>query len=226
MPVDSRFFLKGYVFFPLTPQYYQMEQQTSSIPFYSGNSADGFPVDYWAESSGWLYDKNALRTGGLNGGPVAGWWAQYPHVFPYNENGDAGADMSEDNLEMIRKDETLDFDILYLDAAPTTLEKQEKLQHSMWTVLNKMDYMAPLLVTPERPDVHLFGYHALKRAVKMCFATNYRSLFVAEVVPYSRSQFRDCPNPLHVTHVEVSRGFIVGQHWPHAPKDVDLSDSR
>lgn len=223
---ESNLFLKGYSFFPLTHAYYEKEQETSSEPHYSGNEADPYPADYWVETSGWLYDKRILRSSSLNGGPVAGWWAQYPHSFPYSDIGDSAADMSESNLDMIRKDDSLDFDFLLLDSPPFSLAKAEKLQYSMWTILNKMDYMSPILVTPDRPDIHLLGYHSLKRAVKMCFATNYRSLFVAEVIPYSKSQFKDSPNPLGVTHVESSRGFIVGQHWPSSPSDIDLSDSR
>lgn len=217
-PASSRFFLKGYVFFPLTEAYYEREQETSSAPIWSGNRSDPYEVDYWTETSGWLYERKSLSAACMNGGPVAGWWVKYRHRFPYGEDGNA-ADASEENLELIRHDHSLEQDLLLLETPPLTLAKQEKIQHSMWTILNKMDYMAPLLVTPERPDIQLLSYAALKRTVKMCFATNYSSLFVAEVIPYSRSQYQDCPNPLRVTHVEASRGFIVGEHWPHAPNE-------
>lgn len=223
MPIESKFFLKGYVFFPLTQKYYEQEQESNSAPFYSGNKFDPYPVDNWVESSGWLYDRHALRGTGINGGPVCGWWTKYHHRFPYSDDGE-GADMSEDNLEMIRTDHSLDEDILLLDAPPMTLAKAEKMQYSMWTILNKMDYMAPILVTPDRPDIQLLSYSNFKKAVKLCFATNYRSLFVAEVVPYSRSQYKDSPNPLRVTHVEASRGFIVGEHWPDAPNETIATD--
>jgi uncharacterized protein YuzE len=219
LPAESKFFLKGYVFFPLTPKYYEQEQISMSAPFYSGNRFDPYPVDYWVESSGWLFERSLLQNTGINGGPVCGWWTKYHHRFPYSEEGE-GADMSEANLELIREDASLEEDILLLDRPPMTLAKQEKLQYSMWTILNKMDYMAPILVTPDRPDIQLLSYSAFKKAVKLCLATNYRSLFVAEVIPYSRSQYKDCPNPLRVTHVEISRGFVVGEHWPEAPRDI------
>jgi hypothetical protein len=224
-PDESSFFLKGYIFFPLTQKYYEQEQESSSSPFYSGNKFDPYPVDYWCESQGWLYDRRTVQATGLTGGPVAGWWAKYHHRFPYSEDGDA-ADSSEENLDMIRQDNSLDEDILLLDTSPMTLAKAEKIQHSMWTILNKMDYMAPILVTPDRPDIQLLNYTTLKRTVKLCFATNYRSLFVAEVIPYSRSQYKDCPNPLRVTHVEASRGFIVGEHWPKAPNDITINEPK
>jgi len=224
-PSSSSFFLKGYVFFPLTPAYYEREQDSSSVPFWSGNRSDPYEVDYWVETSGWLYNRRTLTSACMNGGPIAGWWTKYHHKFPYGEDGTA-ADASADNFELIRNDPSLEEDILLLEAPPMTLAKAEKVQHSMWTILNKMDYMSPLLVTPDRPDIQLLSYAALKKAIKMCFATNYSSLFVAEVIPYSRSQYQDCPNPLRVTHVEVSRGFIVGEHWPMPPRGISPVDAR
>lgn len=217
----SQLFLKGYVFYPLTQRYYEQEQEQVKTRALPANSADVYATQHYVETNGWLFDPRVPTQ--LNGGPICGWWVKYQHKFPYNEDGDA-ADPSEENLNLIREDDSLDQDLLLLDAPPLTLSKQDKLKYSMWTILNKMDYMAPLLVTPDRHDVQLLSYARLKSTVKLCLATNYRSLFVAEVVPYSRSQYKDCPNPLRVTHVEVSRGFIVGEHWPTAPADVLLSD--
>lgn len=96
-------------------------------------------------------------------------------------------------------------------------------------ILNKHDYMSPTWVTPDRvtpADGRIDGriipmsYDVFKRAIKRHFQKNFRSIFVAEIVPWELSHYRDCPNPMGTQYVEVSRGFIVGNYWPSPPSSL------
>lgn len=96
--------------------------------------------------------------------------------------------------------------------------------------MNKNDYLAPVWVTPERvgnaPDGRIddrivpMGYQQFKRAVKRHFKKNFRSIFVAEVVPFDKSEYATMPNPIGALYVEVSRGFVVGNYWPKPPTEL------
>jgi hypothetical protein len=97
-------------------------------------------------------------------------------------------------------------------------------------ILNKNDYLAPIWVTPERvgpaPDGRVddrivpMGYQQFKQAVRRHFQKNFRSIFVAEVVPFEQSVYASHSNPTGALFVEVSRGFVVGNFWPKPPREL------
>lgn len=151
-------------------------------------------------------------------------------------------------LESGTADESLTFDVLLLESDENLPVKQDMLTYSRWAIIGKVcfdsilklrefstyhnskqqqDYLSPVFVTPSRlspPEerkhekLHLLTYRQLKLAIQKHFSRNFRSIFIVELVPYERSKYKDIPNPINATYVEVSRGVVCGAHWPRAPQ--------
>lgn len=243
-PDVSQCFLKGYLFFRLTDEYYRGGAELSEHARITALSP--LPASVFAEV-------------GLSATHSRGWWARYHHEFSYDPeeiqtrllDGEmilgamSTAEMLAAEAENTELDET-DFeeDVLLLETDSNPL-KLRKLLSSRWIVrlllslsrvsqtfiqiLNKNDYLAPVWVTPERVgpsetrvDDRLvpMTYSQLKRAIKRHFKKNFRSIFVAEVVPFNESVYAAAPNPTGALFVEVCRGFVVGNYWPDPPKDL------
>lgn len=187
------------------------------------------------------FDDASFAVHGINPKGSAGWWSRYTHEFDYDPErleetaaiSNAVA-LSRQVLQMDpNNDDDLVRDILHLESDSNPV-KEWKLKNSRWVVLNKNDYMSPLLVTADRmvfdnegdPNARtddklvVLDYAQLKRATKFHFSRSYRSMFVAEVVPYELSHLAKEANVIGIQYVEISRGFVVGAFWPSKPKSL------
>jgi hypothetical protein len=177
----------------------------------------------------------------INPKALFGWWARYTHEFDYDPEKLEETAAISNAVVMSRhvlgmdpaEDDELVQDILRLGTLPNPV-KDWKMKNARWVVLNKNDYMSPLLVTEDRmtfddegdpngrsdDKLVVLDYAQLKRAAKYHFSKSYRSMFVAEVIPLEYSNVAAEPNVVGIQYVEVSRGFIVGAFWPFKPKSL------
>jgi len=236
-PTCTGFLIKGYLFYPITEEYYTKLEilKVQNCKF-------------------------------LNPDHLSGWWAQYPKTLDNtdilvkgeeNSENDQISDTPSKNAEISPKEETCKNDqtseikkISRKDKNSTKMEriskndqklpnteenypefdenfpfpdilllettfheyKQEKLKFSKFVFLEKKDFLVPLYLS-ENDSQKLLNYQELKIELAKYFSRHIRSLFIAEVIPFSRSIYRNDPNSVQINWVEISRGWIVHHQW-------------
>jgi len=49
-----------------------------------------------------------------------------------------------------------------------------------------------------------------------------QSIFIAEVIPYDQSQYKEYPNHKNIQYIEISRGWIVHETWEHEKQEGNV----